>query len=75
MEWLFPQELEAARLLDEGGHDWIGGVRLLNVKANSEDYIQGGAAGKEEPMSLVPLGLRNRWRIWRVLEHLGAHEG
>lgn len=66
VEWLFPSELESTQLLDDGSHDWAEGIRLLKVKANSI----GGESQMEQLMSSVPLGLRNRWRIWKLLEFL-----
>lgn len=70
IEWLFPQELEAIRQLDQGGHDWAEGMSSLRVKANSIGADAGGEPRKRKLMSSVPLGLENRWRIWKVLEHI-----
>ena len=71
IEWLSFTELDNVQLIDEGGHDWAEGIKLLKAKANSigADDI-GGEPRQEKLMSLVPLGLRNRWRIWKILEHI-----
>lgn len=74
VEWLFPQELEATQHLDQGGHDWAEGIRLLNVKANSVGDDLGGESRNGKLMSSVPLGLRNRWRIWKVLEYISKEQ-
>lgn len=71
VEWLFPQELEATQHLDQGGHDWAEGIRLLKVKAKSISADVGGEPRKEKLIFSAPLGLVNRWRIWKVLEHVG----
>ena len=70
VEWLFPSELESTQLLDDGSHDWAEGIKLLKVKANSIGAEVGGESQMEQLMSSVPLGLRNRWRIWKVLDLL-----
>ncbi|CAD6586962.1 MAG: hypothetical protein ASARMPRED_002896 [Alectoria sarmentosa] len=70
VEWLFPQELKEIQRLDQGGHDWAEGIRLLKEKANSISADEGGEPQEEKLMSSVPLGLKNRWRIWKVLEHI-----
>ena len=71
IQWLFFDELRSIQLSDEGGHNWTEGIKLLKAKANSvgADDI-GGESRQENSMSLVPLGLRNRWRIWKILEHI-----
>lgn len=68
--WLLPQELEETQLSDQGGHDWIEGIKLLQAKANSIRADGGGEPLKGKLMSSVPLGLWNRWRIWKVLERI-----
>ena len=68
IEWLFPSELESTQLLDDRSHDWAEGIKLLKVKANNIRADVGGESQTEQLMSSVPLGLRNRWRIWKVLE-------
>ena len=70
VEWLFPSELESIQLLDNGSHDWAEGIKLLKVKANSIGADVGGESQTEQLVSSVPLGLRNRWRIWKILELL-----
>ena len=70
VEWLFPQELEEIRHLDQGGHEWVEGIRLLKVKANSIGSDGGGEPRQGKLMASVPIGLWNRWRIWKVLEHI-----
>ena len=70
VEWLFPQELEAIQHLDEGGHDWAEGIRLLKVRAKDIGADAGGEPQRAKLMSAVPLGLRNRWRVWKILEHV-----
>ena len=69
VDWLFPSELESIQLLDDGSHDWTAGIKMLTVKANSigADDV-GGESQKENLMASVPLGLRNRWRIWKILQ-------
>lgn len=68
VEWLFPQEQEEIRHSDQGGHDWVEGIKVLQAKANSIGADGGGEPLKGKLMSSVPLGLWNRWRICKVLE-------
>ena len=69
IEWLFPEELEAIRYSDPGDGDWAEGTRLLKMKANSiSANVGGGTERGDVAMSLVPPGLINRWRIWKILE-------
>ena len=70
VEWLFPQELEAIRHLDQGGRDWAEGIRMLKKKANSINFDGGDGIQMGKAMSVVPLGLKNRWRIWKILENV-----
>lgn len=70
IEWLFPQEMEATRQLEQGRHDWAKGISSLKLKANSIGADVGAEPRKGKLMSSVPLGLKNRWRIWKVLEHI-----
>ena len=70
VEWLFPQELEETRHLDQGNHDWVEGIRSLKVKANSIGADGGGEPRTGKLLASVPPGLWNRWRIWKVLEHI-----
>ena len=40
----------------------------MQAKANSIEADAGGEVWKGELMASVPLGLQNRWRIWKILE-------
>lgn len=70
IDWLFPQELEAIHHSDQGCHDWAEGIRMLTMKAKSISADVGGEPQIGKLMSSVPPGLKNRWRIWKILEHV-----
>ena len=71
IEWLFPEELEGIRYSDPGSRDWAEGIRLLKMKANSIGADIGNEVQRGDgAMASVPLGLLNRWRIWKILERI-----
>ena len=53
--WLFPEEIDMIINIGTGHADW---GKCKSIRNQDE--------GKKEPAS-VPLGLRNRWRIWKIL--------
>ena len=71
LPWLFPGEFD-----DEGASapldcDWEEGLKALNAMARSVSTRK----SRYEEVALPgarPIGLENRWRIWKVLQGMGA---
>lgn len=59
IDWLFPEEAQDIAHRNSGYRDWSEGARLMRDSTEQ--------ASDKDP---VPLGLRNRWRIWNALEHI-----
>lgn len=70
LSWLLPPELDALFANeDDFGDRWEDGLRALTAaskKFTNEDYI-----GRPRNANPPPPGLRNRWRIWRILKQIG----
>ncbi len=45
---------------------------LQNLKGSSID--DGGEENRKKKFSSVPLGLKNRWRIWKILESISVSD-
>lgn len=70
MPWLFPNELDIEESGQSPDCDWEEGVKALTTMAsdvrphesNYEEVVLPGAR---------PIGLENRWRIWKILQAIG----
>ena len=70
VDWLFPEEAQDIDHKNSGYRHWNEGARLMR---DSTEPASNGNTDKPKAstdMPPVPLGLRNRWRIWTVLEHV-----
>lgn len=69
--WLLPEELDTVVDANLGPIDWDGLIDKLLRKAAEEGHKVGDEEerkeGKLKPKT-APLGLQNRWRIWKILE-------
>ena len=70
IEWLFPEEIQAIEHTISESRDWTEGARLLNEEVSNISAEEGGDPQDGKMMAVVPLGLKNRWRIWKILEHI-----
>lgn len=71
LKWILPEELEQWTDTDVSSVDWKKVIPVLLQKAHEN----GPKAGDEEERkegklksTSAPLGLQNRWRIWKILQ-------
>ena len=65
--WLFPAEVDMIINNDTGHMDWEKGIPLLLQKVD----MMSADEGREEngkKLASAPIGLKNRWRIWNILQ-------
>ena len=65
--WLFPEEInqfEASNVLCDG---YVQQIEALTQKADMINADEGGIDKEKQRMTDVPIGLKNRWRIWKIL--------
>lgn len=56
-------------IANETAHgDWEEGIQALLQKANMISADEGGEDEGNQKHASVPLGLKNRWRIWKILQ-------
>ncbi|KAL9628894.1 MAG: hypothetical protein Q9164_007112 [Protoblastenia rupestris] len=74
LPWLFSKEIE---IITEGieQQDWEKGIKILREKASTMTANEGGMDEEKKKLADVPLGLKNRWRIWKILEDMECEEG
>ena len=65
--WLFPEEIDVIISDDTGHVDWEKGIPLLLEKADMISTEEGGEENEKKKLASAPIGLRNRWRIWKIL--------
>lgn len=69
--WLLPEELDSVMCTNLDCSDWDRLIETLLRKASEESHKVGDEEerkeGKLKPTS-APLGLQNRWRIWKILD-------
>ncbi|KAG6985323.1 hypothetical protein G7Y79_00110g101640 [Physcia stellaris] len=69
--WLLPEELDTVMNTDLGCIDWDRLVDTLLRKASEESHKVGDEEERKEGRlkpTTAPVGLQNRWRIWKILE-------
>ena len=66
--WLFPEEIDMLISNDTGHVDWENGIPLLLQKADMMSADEGGEENEKKRLASAPLGLKNRWRIWKILQ-------
>ena len=71
--WLFPEEAETI-IGEKRFGDWRNDIELLlqNLKMSSVD--DGGEEIGKKKLRSAPLGLKNRWRIWKILESISVSD-
>ena len=70
IDWLFPEEAQDIDHNNSGRRHWDEGARLMRDSTERASDKGSGEPQASTEISPVPLGLRNRWRIWTVLEHI-----
>lgn len=70
VDWLFPEEAQDIDHENSGYRHWNEGARLMRDSTEPASDKERGEPQASTEMPPVPLGLRNRWRIWTVLEHI-----
>lgn len=53
---------------DTGCDDWEQSIEALVQKANMMSADEGGVEEGNKQLASAPLGLKNRWRIWKILQ-------
>ena len=66
--WLFPEEADTITSNWSGNVDWEEGIQTLLQKANMISADEGGEDEGNKKLASAPLGLKNRWRIWKILQ-------
>lgn len=66
--WLFPEEVDLMISTDPGHIDWEKGIPILLQKADMISADEGGEQTENKKLASAPLGLKNRWRIWKILQ-------
>lgn len=64
--WLFPEEADTITGNETG--NWEEGIQVLLEKADLISADEGGEDEGKKKLASVPLGLKNRWRIWKILQ-------
>ena len=70
LSWLFEDEIGEIVEAEKRDVDTIEGSRLLAEKADLISADESGEEQETKPLASVPLGLKNRWRIWKVLKQI-----
>lgn len=66
--WLFPEEADTIAGNGSGNVEWEEGIQTLLQKANMISADEGGEEEGNKKLASAPLGLKNRWRIWKILQ-------
>lgn len=66
--WLFPEEVDLIISTDPGNIDWEKGIPILFQKVDMISADEGGGQMEDNKLASAPLGLKNRWRIWKILQ-------
>ena len=53
---------------DTGHIDWEKGIPLLLQKADMISADEGGEENEKKKLASAPIGWKNRWRIWKILQ-------
>lgn len=64
--WLFPEEANTITGSETG--NWKEAIQVLLEKADLISADEGGEDEGKKKLASVPLGLKNRWRIWKILQ-------
>lgn len=48
--------------------EWEKGIPILLEKADMISADEGGEEEDKKTLASAPLGLKNRWRIWKILQ-------
>ena len=55
---------------ETGFIDWKKGIEILLQKADMISADEGGVEEGNKKLASAPLGLKNRWRIWKILQEM-----
>ena len=72
--WLFPEEVATILGNETGDIDWEKGMEILLEKADMISADEGGVEEGNKKLASAPLGLKNRWRIWKILQGIRLSE-
>ena len=68
--WLFPEEIDMIISNDTSHVDWEKGIPLLLQKADMMSADEGGEENEKKNLASAPIRLKNRWRIWKILQRI-----
>ena len=71
--WLFPEEGETITSEKRFG-DWEKDIEMLLQNPKVSSIEDGGEESGKKRLSSAPLGLKNRWRIWKILESISVSD-
>lgn len=66
--WLAPEETGTVMGNGTDYVDWEKGIPILLEKADMISADEGGEEEDKKRVASAPLGLKNRWRIWKILQ-------
>lgn len=66
--WLFPEEVDMIISNDTRHVEWEKDIPLLLEKADMMSADEGGEESEKKKLASAPIGLKNRWRIWKILQ-------
>ena len=72
--WLFPEEADLMAGNETEYGDWEKGIRILLQKSNMISADEGGEEEGNKKLASAPLGLKNRWRIWKILHGISVSD-
>ena len=71
--WLFPEEAETI-IGEKRFGDWGKDIEMLLQDPKVSSIDDGGEETGEKKLRSAPLGLKNRWRIWKILESISVSD-
>ena len=66
--WLFPEEADRLEPSSAGALGSDRQIASILAKANKISAAEGDTDDTAKQLGGTPLGLKNRWRIWKILE-------
>ena len=72
--WLFPEEVDQLEASDADALGSDQQFESMLAKADMISAAEGGTDDATKKLVDVPLGLKNRWRIWKILGGIGLSD-
>lgn len=66
--WLSLEEADSLSCKETEDVDWKKGIPMLLQQADLISVDEGGEDEEKKKFASAPLGLKNRWRIWKILQ-------